>query len=197
MMNIRLSGLCVAKPLFGRGLGRPDLGEAFHHLLHQFIGSRAIFNVLFMHMCIVTEFFCEMRKSCTIGGPYCINTAFIIFQIEELAGLFFIHPVAIFFLSLCSHCFLNSSTVWPKWADILLRSAGVNVGVIVLQQLAQLRQSTSCHTSFSNAMVKLFSLFGGSFSSLVRNLLKLRLVWPTFFLKERRFTGFISLMGRR
>src|SRR5687767_557179 len=107
MMNIRLSGLCVAKPLFGRGLGRPYLGEAFHHLLHQLIGSRAIFNVLFMHMCIVTEFFCEMRESCTIGGPYRINTAFIIFQIEELARLFYIHPIAIFFSFLMQPLFFK------------------------------------------------------------------------------------------
>src|SRR5688500_12474995 len=107
MMNIRLSVLCVAKPLFWRGLGRPYSGEAFHHLLHQFVGSRTIFNVLFMHMCIVTEFFCEMWKSCTIGGPYRINTAFIIFQIEELAGLFFIHPVAIFFSLLMEPLFFK------------------------------------------------------------------------------------------
>src|SRR3989337_1738570 len=79
------------------GKGKSDEAAAFHHLLHQLISGRAIFYILLMYMGIFTELFCKMWESCTVGGPDLIHTTLIIFKSEELARLFFIQPVAIFF----------------------------------------------------------------------------------------------------
>jgi len=72
-----------------------------------------------------------------------------------------------------------------------LMSSGLKVGVMVLQQLAQLRQSTSFHTCTSALMVMLFKSLCGFFSSFERNMRNRRLLCLTFCLKERRFTGCI------
>src|SRR6187551_3674477 len=74
-----------------------------------------------------------------------------------------------------------------------LISFGVYVGVIVLQQLAQVKQSTCCHISMFNFSVSLSRSRGGFFSTLVRNRLNNFLYRLTFFLKEYRLTGCMKL----
>ncbi|MEI9808698.1 MAG: hypothetical protein WDO16_13025 [Bacteroidota bacterium] len=67
---------------------------------------------------------------------------------------------------------MKSIADMPRWADILVISLGVYVGVIVLQQLAQLRQAVSGQTFFSVSAASLSRPRGGFFSRLVRNLRK-------------------------
>ena len=68
-------------------------------------------------------------------------------------------------------------------------SCFVNVGVIVLQQLPQLKQSTSAHALLSASTTNCLIFFGGLFSSLDKNNRSLLLLCLTFCLKERRFTN--------
>jgi hypothetical protein len=65
-------------------------------------------------------------------------------------------------------------------------SAGVYVGDMVLQQLAQLRQSTSCHTALSAASVAAPNFLGEVFSNTVRNLRNLLLLCLALDLNDRR-----------
>src|SRR5688572_7134391 len=76
------------------------------------------------------------------------------------------------FFSKCSHLLLNASGVISRCAEMRFISFSVKVGVMVLQQLAQLRQSTSRHTSASTCSASLSKPRGGFFSTLPRNLLK-------------------------
>ena len=99
--------------------------------------------------------------------------------------------------SFFNHCSWNSPTVCPKCADILFISCLVKVGVMVLQQLAQERQSVSCHTSFSSCRIFFSSPRDGPFSSFVRNLRKLLFFSLACFRNERRLMGCISIMRRR
>jgi hypothetical protein len=57
---------------------------------------------------------------------------------------------------------------------------------MVLQQLAQLRQSTSCHTALSAASVAAANFLGVVFSSTVRNLRNLLLLCLALYLNDRR-----------
>src|SRR5437868_14061537 len=59
---------------------------------------------------------------------------------------------------------------------------------MVLQQFAQLRQSTSCQTALSAANVAAFNLRGAFFSSIVRNLRNLLLLFRALYLNDRRLT---------
>src|SRR5258708_6838624 len=95
------------------------------------------------------------------------------------------------FFSYSSHLSLNSRGVISKCADILFISLTENVGVIVLQQLPQLKQSISGHTSFSTVSINLCKPRGGCFSILVKNKRKDLLYFFTFCLNERRFTACI------
>src|SRR6185312_10164599 len=74
---------------------------------------------------------------------------------------------SLFFFSRYSHFSLKSFGLMPRCADILLISAVVYVGLITLQQLAQLRQFISCHTFFSASSIRLSRLAGGLLSILV------------------------------
>ena len=66
-----------------------------HHLLHHLIRSRAIGHILVVHVYIIFHLlFRQVRKSGAVNGPYCIDAAHIGLKIQELAGLFHIHPVA-------------------------------------------------------------------------------------------------------
>jgi len=67
-----------------------------------------------------------------------------------------------------------------------LISVGVYVGDIVLQQFAQLRQSTSCHTALSAASVAAANFLGVVFSNTVRNLRNLLLLCLALYLNDRR-----------
>jgi hypothetical protein len=68
----------------------------------------------------------------------------------------------------------------------------LKVGLIVLQQLAQDKQSVSCHTSLSALTASSSSKRGGSFSSLVRKALNPFWYNFTFCLKDFRFMGCIN-----
>lgn len=64
------------------------------HLLYQLISGRAVFDVLFVHVHIVHHLALgQMRKAGTIGRTDLVDAAFIICQVEELAGLYFIHDI--------------------------------------------------------------------------------------------------------
>jgi hypothetical protein len=70
----------------------------------------------------------------------------------------------------------------------------VNVGVIDLQQLAQLRQSTSFQTAASISSANLSRPLGGFFSTRPKNLFIDAAWWRTFCLKERKLTCmFVSI----
>jgi hypothetical protein len=62
---------------------------------------------------------------------------------------------------------------------------------MVLQQLAQLKQSTSAQARLSASTVITLRSLGGFFSSLERNKRNLLLLCLTFCLKERRLTNCI------
>jgi hypothetical protein len=125
-------------------------------------------------------FFGKMRKTCTVGGAYCVDGTLVISHVKKLAGLFFILPVTAGVMSRC--------------AEIRLTSLGVNVGVIFLQQLPQLRQSVSCQTSLSAWSTILLMVAGGLFSSRVKNERIDFLYTNTFLRKERRLTIIIDLI---
>ena len=92
---------------------------------------------------------------------------------------------------------MNTFGVSPKWAEILLISAFVNVGVMVLQQFAQARQSVSDQTSFSSHALIFSSPLGGDVSSFPRKRRNAPFVARALYRKERKLNGFTSLMGRR
>jgi len=81
-----------------------------YHFLHHFISSRTKLDVLFMHMSVVFHFLSQMGKAGTVGRSDIVDTALIVFKIQELAGKTFIYPVsaASFFLQpflfKFSHC---------------------------------------------------------------------------------------------
>ena len=66
------------------------------HLFHHLEGSRAILDVLLVHMYIINHLpFIQVRKSCTIRGTDLVDTAFIVLKVQKLAGLLFIVPVLV------------------------------------------------------------------------------------------------------
>src|ERR1700712_3569912 len=80
-----------------------------------------------------------------------------------------------------------------RCAEMRLTSLTVNVGDIVLQQLAQVKQSTSFQTALSTSTAILSRSFGGVFSSLLKNLLSTLLYRSTFLLNKRRLIFILSL----
>ena len=79
------------KLLAGFGTGYP-----YHHALHHFVSGGAIFHVLLVHVHVIDHApFGMMRESCTVSRPHFVNAAFVGRQVEELAGLQFIHPVVL------------------------------------------------------------------------------------------------------
>lgn len=67
-----------------------DIYQPLYHLE----GGGAIVNILLVEMRIIRPSLeAKVRKAGTIRGPYGVDGAFVGFQVEELAGLFFIHPV--------------------------------------------------------------------------------------------------------
>src|SRR6185312_3839106 len=77
----------------------------------------------------------------------------------------FIH--SLFLLSRYSHFSLKSFAFMPRCAEILLISSVVYVGLITLQQFAQLRQLTCVHTSFPVLSRISCRSLGGFFSILL------------------------------
>jgi hypothetical protein len=75
-------------------------------------------------------------------------------------------------------------------------SSPVKVGVIVLQQLEHLRQSTSFHTSLSTNAEILSSPLGGRFFSLVRKFLSDFLFFAALILKDLKLNS-IAFPTRR
>ena len=66
-----------------------------HHFLYPFVGSRTKLYILFVHMHVIgCLLFIVVRKTGTICGTYFVNRAFVVREVQELAGLFCIHPVA-------------------------------------------------------------------------------------------------------
>src|SRR5204862_6578303 len=92
------------------------------------------------------------------------------------------------FFSYTNHFSLNAAGVMSKWAEMRFTSAVVKVGVIFLQQLPQVRQSVSAHTSLSTVSIILCKPFGGLFSSFVKSVRNFLLLRFTFCLNERIFT---------
>src|SRR5688500_16649604 len=92
------------------------------------------------------------------------------FRFKNWQGCFTLtqSPVRSFF----SHFLRKASSVISKCAEMRFISWLVKVGVMVLQQLAQARQSVSAQTSLSVCTARLSNPRGGFFSSLVKNLLK-------------------------
>lgn len=85
----------------------------------------------------------------------------------------------------------------PKCRAIRFRSPGVYVGVMVLQQLAQDKQSVSAHTSFSVLSIMACNPRTGFFSSRVRKRRKVERWWRTLALKERSSCASGFFMGRK
>src|ERR1700730_1448717 len=70
-----------------------------HHPLHHFIGSRAVFNILFVNMHVIDHLsFSMMWKPGAVCWSYFVDLTLVIREVEELTGLRFIHPVAIGFI---------------------------------------------------------------------------------------------------
>jgi hypothetical protein len=67
-----------------------------HHLFYQPVSGGAVFDVLFEHMHIVHHpAACMMGKSGAVAGTNSIDAAFIIIEVQELAGLTLVHPITL------------------------------------------------------------------------------------------------------
>jgi hypothetical protein len=99
------------------------------------------------------------------------------------------------FLLYLSHLDLKARAVILKWTEILLISLVRNVGVMVLQQFPQVKQSVSSQISLSILAAIVSRFLGGFFSSLVRKVRNLFLFRSTFFLNAGRFIGCMNGYG--
>jgi hypothetical protein len=70
------------------------------HLLHHPIRRRAVFNILLVYMNEILQLLGKMREAGAVCRADSIDAAFIIGQIEKLAGLLFIQPIAVLLLFL-------------------------------------------------------------------------------------------------
>jgi hypothetical protein len=67
-----------------------------HHDFHYTISGGAVFYILFKYMYVVDRSLaCVMRKSCAIAWSHFIDRAFVIGQVQELAWLLAVYPVAL------------------------------------------------------------------------------------------------------
>lgn len=71
-----------------------SIRSLFHDRLYQAISSRAIFDILLIHMHVVgSHLFIVMRKTGAVPRAHCIDITHIGLEIQELAGLLYIHPI--------------------------------------------------------------------------------------------------------
>lgn len=83
----------------GRSLLWPALRQLRLHDLYEPVGGGAVFNILFEDVHIIDHPLTGVvGKTSAIMGADRIDAAFIVFQIQELAGLFLVDPVALFIL---------------------------------------------------------------------------------------------------
>src|SRR5580704_5778119 len=96
-------------------------------------------------------------------------------------------------LSLYNHFSRNAFCVMSRCLEILFTSVFVYVGDIVLQQLAQERQSTSFQIFLSASVTNLSNPRKGFFSSLDKKLFTRRLLRRTICLKERKLIACMNV----
>jgi hypothetical protein len=114
-----------------------------HHFLHHFIKSGTAFNVLLEYMSIIFQVFPKMGIPGTIGRTNLVNATHIFRRSRNWQGSVLFSQTLSPDLSRRNLPDLNCSGVFPINAAILLIFFSVNGGVMVLQQLAQVTQSTS------------------------------------------------------
>lgn len=91
-------------------LNLPSLWHPFHQPLNQPESSRAVFNILLKHVHIIHHPpLGMMRKPGAISRPDRVNAALIVFQVEKLARLLPVHPIAcaVFIQPFLAECFFR------------------------------------------------------------------------------------------
>ena len=92
-----------------------------HDLFYQAIRSGTIFNILFEDMHIIYHPALGMVwKARAVAGAHFIDAALIVFEVKKLAGLRFIHPVAlaVFVQPFFAECFGRHPQVGGDAFDI-------------------------------------------------------------------------------
>jgi len=69
----------------------------FPKIFNHLIGSRTIFNILFVHVHIIHHsFFCVVGETGAVARSHLVYATLVRFRIQKLAGLLFIEPVSAF-----------------------------------------------------------------------------------------------------
>ena len=92
-----------------------------HDLFYKAIRGGTIFNILFEDMHVVNHpALGVVWKACAVAGTHFIDAALVVFEIKELAGLGFIHPVAlaVFVQPFITECFGSHTQVGGDAFDI-------------------------------------------------------------------------------
>jgi len=81
-------------------------------LLHHLKRSRAVINILFVYVGVLRKFsFCEVRETGAIHRANSVNAAHIGFEIQELAGIIYVHKITVLlfqpFLFEFNRCFIE------------------------------------------------------------------------------------------
>ena len=168
------------------GLRAVDL---FHNELHYAVSRGAIFDILFVHVHIIHHpLFGMVREAGTIPGADRIDVAHIGLQVQELAGLFHIHPIPalVFIQPFFPEFFFRHAQVFRDPQHILSRVCGGH-GLTTVGAVQAIRFRPGRLVSLYDHLAQ--GPAASFFSNRVRKLFTALLIVPgTICLNDRKLT---------